>query len=325
MARGLVDRVVVGADRIAGNGDAANKIGTYTVAVLAHRHGVPFYVAAPRSTIDLATPSGAEIPIEERRAASEVKSLGGVAVAPERTGALNFAFDVTPAELIAAIITEEGVHYAALRKESPRPPATSYRELLRAPADRGGWRRCRSGSRPVAQALGRTAAFPGGGEAAEPVGLAAAAGGEAAAQHADRPAFGLEERGSRGAAFGRAELPGDPPVGAARGSRRLRGKPVRLGRSTSSARRWASVPGWWITAVRAGVSSSRAVPAGEAGRASGIRPDGPARAARCRSPRDGRGNGRPTGKICRARRRLRRRSGRGGNPTSPPPRRRSWD
>jgi methylthioribose-1-phosphate isomerase len=109
MSRGLVDRVVVGADRIAKNGDTANKIGTYTVAVLAARHGVPFYVAAPRSTVDLATASGKDIPIEER-AASEVKEIGGVTVAPAGTNALNFAFDVTPAELIAAIVTEAGVH-----------------------------------------------------------------------------------------------------------------------------------------------------------------------------------------------------------------------
>ncbi len=115
MSRGLVDRVVVGADRIARNGDAANKIGTYTVAVLAARHGVPFYVAAPRSTVDLATPSGAEIPIEER-AESEVKRIGGVDMAPEATKALNFAFDVTPHELIAAIITEVGVHLPPYEK-----------------------------------------------------------------------------------------------------------------------------------------------------------------------------------------------------------------
>lgn len=119
MSRGLVDRVVVGADRIAKNGDAANKIGTYTVAVLAHRHGVPFYVAAPRSTVDLATASGADIPIEER-SESEVKQLGGVTVAPESTAALNFAFDVTPAELIAAIITEEGVHLPPYEKSLQR-------------------------------------------------------------------------------------------------------------------------------------------------------------------------------------------------------------
>jgi methylthioribose-1-phosphate isomerase len=108
MAQGLVDRIVVGADRIAANGDTANKIGTYTVAVLAHRHGVPFYVAAPLSTIDRATPNGAAIPIEERKPI-EVTEVFGTRVAPEETEALNFAFDVTPAELIAAIITEAGV------------------------------------------------------------------------------------------------------------------------------------------------------------------------------------------------------------------------
>jgi len=108
MAQGLVDRIVVGADRIAANGDTANKIGTYTVAVLAHRHKVPFYVAAPLSTIDRATLTGAQIPIEERLA-SEVTEVFGTQVAPDDTQALNFAFDVTPAELITAIITEEGV------------------------------------------------------------------------------------------------------------------------------------------------------------------------------------------------------------------------
>jgi methylthioribose-1-phosphate isomerase len=108
MSRGLVDGIVVGADRIAANGDTANKIGTYTVAVLAHRHGVPFYVAAPLSTIDRATPTGAGIPIEERKS-SEVTEVFGTQVAPDDTPALNFAFDVTPAELITAIITEAGV------------------------------------------------------------------------------------------------------------------------------------------------------------------------------------------------------------------------
>jgi methylthioribose-1-phosphate isomerase len=108
MNRGLVTRVVVGADRIARNGDTANKIGTYTVAVLAHRHGVPFYVAAPLSTFDPATPDGSSIPIEER-AASEVTTLNGQAIAPESAPALNFAFDVTPADLIAAHITDRGV------------------------------------------------------------------------------------------------------------------------------------------------------------------------------------------------------------------------
>lgn len=108
MARGLVDRVVVGADRIAANGDAANKIGTYTVAVLANRHNVPFYVAAPLSTIDRSTPTGDEIPIEER-SAEEVTEVFGVRIAPEAAPAANFAFDVTPNELIAAIITDAGV------------------------------------------------------------------------------------------------------------------------------------------------------------------------------------------------------------------------
>jgi methylthioribose-1-phosphate isomerase len=99
MARGLVDRVVVGADRIAANGDVANKVGTYPLAVLAQRHGVPFYVAAPLSTVDPDTPSGDAIPIEER---------DGAEVAPGLP-ALNFAFDVTPAELVGAIVTEAGV------------------------------------------------------------------------------------------------------------------------------------------------------------------------------------------------------------------------
>ena len=108
MARGLVDRAVVGADRIAANGDAANKIGTYTAAVLANRHGVPFYVAAPLSTIDRDTPTGDEIPIEQR-SATEVTRVFGVDVAPDEAPAANFAFDVTPNELITAIITDEGV------------------------------------------------------------------------------------------------------------------------------------------------------------------------------------------------------------------------
>jgi methylthioribose-1-phosphate isomerase len=108
MAQGLVDRIVVGADRIAANGDTANKIGTYTVAVLAHRHGVPFYIAAPLSTIDRATPDGAAIPIEERQA-GEVTEVFGTRIAPDETQAVNFAFDVTPAELITGIITEVGV------------------------------------------------------------------------------------------------------------------------------------------------------------------------------------------------------------------------
>jgi methylthioribose-1-phosphate isomerase len=108
MSRGLVDRIVVGADRIAANGDVANKIGTYTVAVLAHRHGVPFYVAAPLSTIDRDTSSGADIPIEIRQE-GEITDVFGRRIAPQETPAMNFAFDVTPAELVSAIITEQGV------------------------------------------------------------------------------------------------------------------------------------------------------------------------------------------------------------------------
>jgi methylthioribose-1-phosphate isomerase len=108
MAQGLVDRIVVGADRIAANGDTANKIGTYTVAVLAARHRVPFYVAAPLSTIDRATARGEAIPIEQRRP-DEVTEVFGTRIAPGATEAVNFAFDVTPHDLITAIITEAGV------------------------------------------------------------------------------------------------------------------------------------------------------------------------------------------------------------------------
>lgn len=105
---GDVDAVIVGADRIAANGDTANKIGTYTVSVLAKVHAVPFYVAAPLSTVDLSLESGADIPIEERDPA-EVTSFRGVQVAPEGARALHPAFDVTPAANISAIVTEAGV------------------------------------------------------------------------------------------------------------------------------------------------------------------------------------------------------------------------
>ena len=126
MSRGLVDRVVLGADRIAANGDVANKIGTYTVAVMANRHDVPFYVAAPLSTIDLATPTGNEIPIEERDPA-EIKQVFEATVAPEGAQATNFAFDVTPSELVTAIITDAGVLH---------PPFTE--SIAKAFADAGG-------------------------------------------------------------------------------------------------------------------------------------------------------------------------------------------
>jgi len=107
-ARGLIDLVVVGADRIARNGDVANKIGTYSVACLAELHQRPFFVAAPWSTVDVACASGNDIPIEER-SPIEVTHFGSARVAPEGVSARNPAFDVTPAARIAAIFTERGV------------------------------------------------------------------------------------------------------------------------------------------------------------------------------------------------------------------------
>jgi len=100
--------VIVGADRIAANGDTANKVGTYTVAVLAREHRIPFYVAAPMSTIDLNTADGDHIPIEERNA-REVTHVGGLQLAPDGAHVWNPAFDVTPHHLIAGIITERGI------------------------------------------------------------------------------------------------------------------------------------------------------------------------------------------------------------------------
>ncbi|MGV7928892.1 MAG: S-methyl-5-thioribose-1-phosphate isomerase [Spirochaetota bacterium] len=108
MRAGVVRKVVVGADRVAANGDTANKIGTYTHSVLAREHHIPFYVAAPLSTLDPATPDGSAIPIEER-AVDEVAYIAGIQVAPEGVFIKNPAFDVTPAENITAIITEKGV------------------------------------------------------------------------------------------------------------------------------------------------------------------------------------------------------------------------
>jgi methylthioribose-1-phosphate isomerase len=108
IARGLVGAVVVGADRVAANGDVVNKIGTYPLALAARRAGIPFVVAAPESTIDAATPTGADVPIEIRDE-SEVTRFAGRATAPEHTRALNLAFDVTPADLVSAIITERRV------------------------------------------------------------------------------------------------------------------------------------------------------------------------------------------------------------------------
>jgi methylthioribose-1-phosphate isomerase len=123
MSRGEVSCVVVGADRIAANGDVANKIGTYGLALAAARHGVPFYVAAPTSTLDPATATGADIPIEER-AGDELLSLGGTLVAAAGARARYPAFDVTPAELVTAIITDRGVARPPYEKSLPGGPAT---------------------------------------------------------------------------------------------------------------------------------------------------------------------------------------------------------
>jgi methylthioribose-1-phosphate isomerase len=108
MQQGKVDLVIVGADRIAANGDTANKIGTYSLAVLAHAHEIPFYVAAPTSTIDLKVATGQEIPIEERPA-KEIRECFGVPMAPDEVNVYNPAFDVTPAKYISGIITEKGI------------------------------------------------------------------------------------------------------------------------------------------------------------------------------------------------------------------------
>ena len=107
-AEGQVDAVVVGCDRVAANGDVANKIGTYTIAVLAKRHGIPFYVAGPTSSIDINCPSGKEIPIEQRDP-KEVSHIFGKPLAPKGMKVFNPAFDVTAQDLISAIITEKGV------------------------------------------------------------------------------------------------------------------------------------------------------------------------------------------------------------------------
>jgi methylthioribose-1-phosphate isomerase len=121
MASGAVDLVIVGADRIAANGDVANKVGTYPLAVLAHHHEVPLIVAAPTSTIDLDLADGAGIPIEER-SPDELTGVGSTRTAPRGTHALNRAFDVTPARLVDAIVTEHGI---------ARAPYRHLRELVR--------------------------------------------------------------------------------------------------------------------------------------------------------------------------------------------------
>src|SRR5688572_900580 len=128
MRQGKVNFVVVGADRIAANGDTANKIGTYAVALLAREHGIPFYVAAPLSTIDLGTADGSQIPIEER-ASKEVTHVAGTQLAPDGARVWNPAFDVTPHRLIAGIITERGICRA--------PYSESLRKAFDARADAG--------------------------------------------------------------------------------------------------------------------------------------------------------------------------------------------
>lgn len=124
MKQRMVQAVIVGADRIALNGDVANKIGTYSVAVLAKQHGIPFYVAVPLSTFDFATADGEQIPIEQRKA-EEITSFGGCRIAPEGIEIFNPAFDVTPNALISAIITEHGI----LRE--PYQPAIANLKLMK--------------------------------------------------------------------------------------------------------------------------------------------------------------------------------------------------
>src|SRR5437763_451956 len=133
MKQGKIKAVVVGADRIAANGDVANKIGTYTVAVLAKEHGIPFYVAAPWSTVDLATPDGDHIPIEQR-STREVTHWAGKQVAPEGVLVENPAFDVTPNKYITAIVTERGIARA--------PYTDSLKEFAQAIPAVAGTRRC---------------------------------------------------------------------------------------------------------------------------------------------------------------------------------------
>lgn len=127
MQRGEVDLVIVGADRIAANGDVANKVGTYSLAVLAHYHGIPFYVAAPSSTVDLNLATGQAIPIEERHA-DEVRMIGTVMVATPQIPVYNPAFDVTPHQLISALITDRGLVY---------PPYDTRLQALFRPAEGG--------------------------------------------------------------------------------------------------------------------------------------------------------------------------------------------
>jgi methylthioribose-1-phosphate isomerase len=125
-----VDLVTVGCDRVAANGDAANKIGTYNLAIVSRAHGVPFYVAAPTSTIDLSISNGGQIKIEERDG-TEVTQLGSEQITPEGTQVTNPAFDVTPAEYISAIVTEAGIAYPPYSQSLPEMVAKSKERLAR--------------------------------------------------------------------------------------------------------------------------------------------------------------------------------------------------
>jgi len=170
LARGEVDAILVGADRIASNGDTANKIGTYPLAVLAARHGVPFYFVAPTATLDADTPDGAAIPVEMRGAA-EVTAFGGRRVAPAGTAAVNPAFDVTPAELVTAIVTEAGVlrppsgpaiARAIAEREARHPAPAPPPRVLAASGDAG--QADRDAGRPAdTPASGPTGAVPDAG------------------------------------------------------------------------------------------------------------------------------------------------------------------
>lgn len=153
MASGQVDCVLVGADRITADGSVANKIGTYAVAVAAHRHGIPFIVVAPESTRDLATATGGAIVVEER-AAAEITHAGGVATAPDHTAAFNPAFDVTPAELVTAVVTENG----AIKTDSP--VAQQIADIARSLYARG-WMPGTAGN--ISVRSGDTAAITGSG------------------------------------------------------------------------------------------------------------------------------------------------------------------
>ena len=130
MRQGKINATVVGADRIAANGDVANKIGTYSVAVLAKEHGVPFYVAAPFSTIDMDTPDGARIPIEQR-SMQEITHIAGKAIAPEGVAVENPAFDVTPASYITCIVTERGIARPPYAESLPKLAAAGENVALK--------------------------------------------------------------------------------------------------------------------------------------------------------------------------------------------------